>query len=227
MQRLKVFIDYQNVYRLARRAFVGANAPASHGQVHPSPLGVLLETRRNALYEGTPFECELTEVRVYRGMPDGALDPKGHGAAFRQIAQWERHPRVRVLTHPVAYPRGWANVQDRPRLLRRGDKPREKGIDVQLAVDLVLGAVQDDYDVAIVLSGDSDLLPAIRATFLVDKHVEVAAWAPRGRRGTRIPARDIPPLADGSSRSLWCHFLTEADFSLVRDDTRYSGLYPT
>jgi uncharacterized LabA/DUF88 family protein len=38
---------------------------------------------------------------------------------------------------------------------------REKGIDVMLAIDLVRLAAEDGYDVATVLSGDSDLAPAI------------------------------------------------------------------
>ena len=38
---------------------------------------------------------------------------------------------------------------------------REKGIDVKLATDLIVGAVDDKYDVAIVVSSDSDLVPAI------------------------------------------------------------------
>jgi len=38
---------------------------------------------------------------------------------------------------------------------------REKGIDVKLATDLIVGAVDNQYDIAIVVSSDSDLMPAI------------------------------------------------------------------
>ena len=38
---------------------------------------------------------------------------------------------------------------------------REKGIDVKLATDLIMGAVDDQYDTAIVISSDTDLIPAI------------------------------------------------------------------
>lgn len=37
----------------------------------------------------------------------------------------------------------------------------EKGVDVQIAVDIVRGALRDDYDVCYLLSSDTDLLPAI------------------------------------------------------------------
>lgn len=42
------------------------------------------------------------------------------------------------------------------------ERKREKGIDVMLAVDLVVGAVEDTYDTAIIISSDADLLPAIK-----------------------------------------------------------------
>ena len=38
---------------------------------------------------------------------------------------------------------------------------REKGIDVKLATDLIVGAVDDQYDTAIVVSSDADIVPAI------------------------------------------------------------------
>lgn len=38
---------------------------------------------------------------------------------------------------------------------------REKGIDVKLATDLIVGAVDDKYDTAILVSSDSDLIPAL------------------------------------------------------------------
>lgn len=41
------------------------------------------------------------------------------------------------------------------------ERLREKGIDVKLATDLIVGAVDDKYDVAIIVSSDSDLIPAI------------------------------------------------------------------
>jgi len=41
---------------------------------------------------------------------------------------------------------------------------KEKGVDVKLATDLILGACQDKYDQAFVISSDSDLIPAIEGT---------------------------------------------------------------
>ena len=52
---------------------------------------------------------------------------------------------------------------------------REKGVDVRLAVDLVRMAAEEEYDVAVVLSGDGDLAPAIEtAVQLYNKPIYVA-----------------------------------------------------
>ncbi|MES2971514.1 MAG: NYN domain-containing protein [Patescibacteria group bacterium] len=46
-------------------------------------------------------------------------------------------------------------------LLERDGKFFEKGVDVRLAVDIVSGAFDKKYDVAFVISSDTDLIPAI------------------------------------------------------------------
>lgn len=41
------------------------------------------------------------------------------------------------------------------------ERLREKGIDVKIATDLIVGAIDDKYDIAIIVSSDGDLIPAI------------------------------------------------------------------
>ena len=38
----------------------------------------------------------------------------------------------------------------------------EKGVDVQIAVDIVRGAIKNEYDICYLISSDTDLLPAIK-----------------------------------------------------------------
>jgi len=58
-------------------------------------------------------------------------------------------------------------VTDYKNLLKKGIKQieftrwREKGIDVKLAVDLIVGAIDNQYDTAIIVSSDQDIIPAI------------------------------------------------------------------
>ena len=59
---------------------------------------------------------------------------------------------------------------------RHRDTVVEKGVDVMLATDLVVGAFRDLYDMAIVVSGDGDFFPAMQVAKDQGKHVEVAAF---------------------------------------------------
>ncbi len=56
-------------------------------------------------------------------------------------------------------------------------KIREKGVDVQLAIDLVIGAAENQYDTAIVVSSDTDLIPAIRYVRSKGKQVEYVGFS--------------------------------------------------
>jgi len=63
------------------------------------------------------------------------------------------------------------------RVMYDGGKIREKGTDVKIAVDLVVGAVDDLYDVAILVSSDTDLIPAIRYVKYRKKKLEYVGFA--------------------------------------------------
>lgn len=59
-------------------------------------------------------------------------------------------------------------VQNYQMLLKHGineivyERSREKGIDVKLAIDLIVGGIDKKYDTAIVVSSDTDLVPAVQ-----------------------------------------------------------------
>jgi uncharacterized LabA/DUF88 family protein len=48
------------------------------------------------------------------------------------------------------------------KIMYDGGSIREKGVDVKLSVDLIIGAVDNIYDTAIIISSDTDLIPAIK-----------------------------------------------------------------
>lgn len=50
----------------------------------------------------------------------------------------------------------------------------EKAVDVQIAVDMVLGAYRDEYDHAFLLSADGDFTPAVAAAQEMGKRVYIA-----------------------------------------------------
>lgn len=57
---------------------------------------------------------------------------------------------------------------------REGGRIVEKGVDVKLAVDMVAHAAQDNYDTAILISGDGDFSDAVNFVKNRGKHVELA-----------------------------------------------------
>lgn len=62
-------------------------------------------------------------------------------------------------------------------LMQNGNVYHEKGIDVHLAVDLLIGAYENTYDVAIVISSDTDLIPAIEKVQQLGKGVEYIGFS--------------------------------------------------
>lgn len=55
-------------------------------------------------------------------------------------------------------------------------KYHEKGVDVQIAVDIVMGAIKNEYDVCYLISSDTDLLPAIKDATAEGKKVVYVAF---------------------------------------------------
>ena len=106
-------------------------------------------------------------------------------------------------------------VVHRPLKYPPGGRAQEKGIDVQLAIDFVAGAFDDNYDTGIIFSTDTDLRPALEfvATRYESKTVESAAWQPSDGRGVGL--RLVTPPT-------WRHRLTFDDYRTVRDLRDYN-----
>ena len=54
---------------------------------------------------------------------------------------------------------------------------KEKGVDVKIAVDILIKAYRNEYDTAIVVSSDTDLLPAITSVRELGKKVEYIGFS--------------------------------------------------
>jgi uncharacterized LabA/DUF88 family protein len=197
-----LFVDYQNVYHGARDCFhPEPSTPHVAGQISPVKVGEYLVAT-------SPFDRELAGVRIYRGMPEATRDRRGHAACTRQIEAWAQDPSASVITRALRYPHGW------PGRCQPGEKPQEKGIDVALAIDFVRLALEDQYDVGVLMSTDSDLKPALETVLAFsDKRVEVAAWSGRNRYRQRLSVE---------AAQIWCHWLHRKVYEKVCDTTNYS-----
>jgi len=54
---------------------------------------------------------------------------------------------------------------------------REKGVDVKIAIDVVIDGIEDKYDTAIIVSSDTDLIPAIKYVQSKGKNVEYIGFS--------------------------------------------------
>ena len=66
--------------------------------------------------------------------------------------------------------------------------PFEKGVDILLTTDLLTHSFKNNYDVAILVAGDSDYVSALQAVKDNGKNVEVALF---GREQTSRPWREV------------------------------------
>ena len=197
-----VFIDWENTYRSARRAFCDDGTdPYVEGQIHPMALA-------EHVVNDSPYPRTLAGVRIYRGRPEETKQPEAYAANRRQAAAWER-AGCDVFLRTLRYPEPWPE-----------QRAEEKGVDVQLAIDFVTMAHTRAYDVGVLVSVDTDLKPALEAVYAIDGPIaETAAW--------RSPNEEWSPrLSLGPERTIWCHWLDEACYSKMRDTTPYSSSGP-
>jgi uncharacterized LabA/DUF88 family protein len=208
LTRVAVFIDYQNTYNGVRQAFGREGDHYTIGQVSPGRLGLLLIDKGRSVDPAR----HLQSVSVFRGEPSARHSRAGQAACQRQVRFWEAQRSVTPIIRPLKYypvaRDSWGNTTW---------EPREKGIDVLIALTMAMGAVRDEYDVAILVSADTDLVPALEMVCEVGKRCEVATWQGRSKNRSRL---SIP------GRNLWCHWLAEKDYRLVEDTTDYTQPQP-
>ena len=56
---------------------------------------------------------------------------------------------------------------------------REKGVDVKMAIDMVIGAYENEYDSVILISSDTDLMPALKFIQSKGKKIEYVGFSAR------------------------------------------------
>lgn len=192
--KVVVFIDYQNAHQSAHEAYTGFGTPIHEALIDPLLLAERIIAKRAP-------GGDLLQVRVYRGKPDPRKEPKLASYNDKHFNAWVKDPRVTMIRRTLRYPDDW----DQPECIER---PREKGIDVALAIDMVRLASEKRFEVGILFSRDTDLAPAVET--IRDHrlaHVETAGWDTASRlRVSRV----------------YHHSLTSEDFEEVRDK-RYYG----
>ncbi len=73
--------------------------------------------------------------------------------------------------------------------------PYEKGVDIQLATDMISHSFRNNYDIAILVAGDNDYVGALQAVKDNGKHTEVALFGKeQTSRQLRVVADKVIPI---------------------------------
>lgn len=195
--RVAVFIDWQNTYKTAREAFGWRDYPNEYGNYSPYRLGQLLADGNGRGADGV-----LVRVNIHRGLPSQKFDQRGYAANRRQSAAWIKENDEVVI--PRLRPLRYSRDVSAP--------PREKGVDVELAVAAVEFVLTERCDVAIVFSHDTDLVPAVELLTRLQGTacVETASWS-SATFNSRL--RSKPPVVH--------HLLSEREFGRIETRVNY------
>ena len=131
--RTIVFCDGQNLFHLAKNAW-GDIPPYDWPSYDVMKLAQALVSRDPAR--------TLAEIRFYTGVPGKASGSRWRAFWVAKL-RWMRSQQINVY---------------RGRVL----SGQEEGVDVSLALDLVQATYESRYEVAIIISQDSDFVPAVR-----------------------------------------------------------------
>jgi uncharacterized LabA/DUF88 family protein len=210
--RVLVFIDGQNAFKACERIY-------GHGPCHPLMIAErVLEGRR------------LAGVRYYSGVHDPTRSPQGRSFTDRRH-NLMRKTGVTVVERALRYRTEWGfdleSLPD-PRTcrgrtetveVRPYDRAREKGIDLAIGLDVVDLALNGLMDVAVIVSSDTDLCEAARATHAatqtVGNRVSVEA--------ALFTSRPQPTLLQHYD---YTHQLRAGDFDHARDSFNYRDALP-
>jgi hypothetical protein len=218
--RAVVVMDYQNVHLTGAGLFHPSDQRHLH-LVHPLHYANQLITTRNRNQRAGHAHAVLTKVLVHRGLPSGTHEPIAYRRNLAQKAEWEKDPRVTVVHRPLKYTYkrtadGKKATDGTGQYLIEG-KPQEKGVDVLCALALVREAREQDIDLVVLCSQDTDLEPAPEeAARLGSAKVETASWFDNRQH------RQSREIRNSGGARLWNTRLGLSQFDACVDLTDYT-----
>jgi uncharacterized LabA/DUF88 family protein len=198
------FIDGQNLYHACEDHF-------GHGNIHPHLLAQEMLKGR-----------QLAGIRFYTGIHEAHIRPKANATMRHRLAVMEQNG-VYTWDHNLKYSDCEIVDHDvpccshgRPKVdtVKKG---REKGIDLRIGLDMIRLARHGEYDVASLVSQDTDLNQAVDELMLL--RAELDLWLACENVYPYNPASGLPNF-----RLLSCprwHIIDQAMFDRIRDDTDY------
>ena len=126
-------------------------------------------------------ERYLVKGYYYNAVVDQEREPEAYRNQQKFLYHLGRTPNLEVKIRSLVYRQGPQQGQ-------------EKGIDVLIATDMLVHAARRNYDVAILVSDDTDFADAVQAVKDFGRNVEVALFGERNssRRLRDVADRVIP-----------------------------------
>ncbi len=181
-KRCAAFVDGQNLYHSAKRAF---------GYTYPN-YDVEALTKSVCAKQG----WLVSQVRFYTGIPANNREPVQHRFWAKKTRAMAR-VGIQAITRPLRY-------QEKELPLFKGsgsityNAPVEKGIDVRIAVDLIRLANDNAFDVALIFSQDQDLAEATDEVRRIKKEQKRWFWL-----ASAFPVSDTCSNKRGIDRTDW------------------------
>lgn len=174
-KRAIAYVDGQNLFNATKEAF---GYPFPNYNIHDLAKRICIE-------QGWSFSA----VHFYTGIPDPGIDPDRHHFWVTKLGVMGTRG-VRTFSRPLRYSNQLVSLPNGK--LTSTLVGREKGIDIRLALDVVRGALEKRYDVALIFSQDQDLSEATNEIRAISKQqgrwIKVACAYPfsptlRNKRG--------------------------------------------
>ncbi len=153
LKRVAVYIDGSNFYHKMKSPDLN--------------IGNLTNFNFRGLAEWLARGCNIISCRYYIGIVR-AEEGNEKGQELRREQQ-------KLFAHLISLKQNF--VIKRGYIINNNNTYHEKGVDVKLAVDLLVGAYDNIYDVAILISSDTDLIPAIKKVRHLGKEVEYIGFS--------------------------------------------------
>ena len=175
MARTIVFIDGSNLYHSLR------NFPSGRTDLN-------FEVFCQKLY----LPNDLVRVYYYNAPVDQTKESARYKEQQSFFYQMRRVPYLELKLGRLVY-RNWPTVP-----------PYEKGVDVQMATDMLVHGSRGTYDELILVSGDTDFSDALQAIKDMGRHVQVALFPPDwSSQKLRDVADRVIPITPDFLKGCW------------------------
>ncbi|HJM36370.1 MAG: NYN domain-containing protein [Dehalococcoidales bacterium] len=157
-ERVMIFIDGSNMYHSLKNNFQRTDI-----DLHKF-CEKLLDKRR------------LIRIYYYNSTVGRREEPERHQQQLVFLDSVKLTPYCELRLGRLVY-NNWPN-----------SPPYEKGVDIMLTTDLLTHSFKNNYDIAILVSGDGDFVGALQTVKDTGKNIEVALF---GKERTSVPLREV------------------------------------